>query len=98
MAGRVRAGHLEVERPPPLILVTIQIEGQLRSYVELRFAAELYPCACCGSREIAEMNNLPQRGPVFRDVSCPDCRLSRKFSFVRSSPPIIAGAVRTGWA
>ena len=76
--------------PLPLILVTIQIEGQLRSYVELRFVAELYQCACCGSREVAGMNNLYRSaGRYFAIASCPHCRLSRKFSFrMRSSPPI----------
>ena len=80
-------------------LVNIQIEGQLRSIIELRFAAELYPCPGCGSREIGEMKTYLSAGRYFAIVSCPDCRLSRKLSFhMRSYPPVIAGAVRAGRA
>jgi uncharacterized protein YjbI with pentapeptide repeats len=74
--------------PPPLILVTIHIEGQLRSITELRFAAGLHPCPGCGGREVGEMNTYLSAGRYFADVSCPDCRLSRKLSFrMRSHPP-----------
>lgn len=74
--------------PPPLVLVNIQLEGQLRSIIELRFAAGLYPCPGCGSREIGEMKTYLSAGRYFAIVSCPDCRSSRKLSFrMRSHPP-----------
>jgi uncharacterized protein YjbI with pentapeptide repeats len=74
--------------PPPLILITIRIEGQLRSITELRFAAGLHPCPGCGGREVGEMNTYLSAGRYFAVVSCPDCRLSRKLSFrMRSHPP-----------
>jgi len=74
--------------PRPLVLVNIQIEGQLRSIIELRFAAGLYPCPGCGSREVGEMKTYLSSGRYFAIVSCPDCRSSRKLSFrMRSYPP-----------
>jgi uncharacterized protein YjbI with pentapeptide repeats len=73
---------------PPLALVNIHIEGQLRSTIELRFAAGLYPCPGCGSREVGEMKTYLSAGRYFAIVSCPDCRSSRKLSFrMRSHPP-----------
>jgi uncharacterized protein YjbI with pentapeptide repeats len=79
---------LRSAEPPPLILVEISIEGQLRSITELRFAAGLHLCPGCGSREVSEMNTYLSAGRYFAIVSCPDCRLSRKLSFrMRSHPP-----------
>lgn len=74
--------------PPPVVLVNIHIEGQLRSIIELRFAAGLYPCPGCGGREVGEMKTYLSGGRYFAIVSCPDCRSSRKLSFrMRSYPP-----------
>jgi uncharacterized protein YjbI with pentapeptide repeats len=87
---QIESAHaiLRGAEPPPLILVEINIEGQLRSITELRFAAGLHPCPGCGSRDVSEMNTYLSGGRYFAIVSCPDCRSSRKLSFrMRSNPP-----------
>ena len=56
---------LRGKEPPPLILVKIHIEGQLRSIIELLFAVGLHSCPGCGNREVGEMK-------TYRRIERPD--------------------------
>ncbi len=68
----------------------IHINGQLRSHIELRFVAGLYPCLDCGGRDISKMETFRTGGRLVAIAWCLDCQSTRKFRFtMRDNPSLI---------
>jgi uncharacterized protein YjbI with pentapeptide repeats len=65
----------------------IDVEGEPRSLIEMRFAVGLYPCTGCGSREVGTLEL--RGGGAVRIFSgpCPRCRTTREVRFRVSREP-----------
>ncbi|HKQ79127.1 MAG TPA: pentapeptide repeat-containing protein [Blastocatellia bacterium] len=66
----------------------IEINGKLRSHIELRFVARLYPCPGCGNREVDRVETFRAGGRLLVIVSCQNCQSSRKFRFTTRNYPL----------
>jgi uncharacterized protein YjbI with pentapeptide repeats len=73
----------------------IDVEGEPRSIVEMRFAVGLYPCTGCGSRDLGALE-LRGGGPVrIFSGPCPRCRTTREVRFrVTREPGTLPSPVR----